>query len=111
MIPVEIDPGGLMLRFFDEAWRILKPDAQFALVMPYGGSTGFYQDPTHVSGIVPQTFAYLDPLAQNSPLYGIYRPLPWKVIRCAYDVSGNIEVVLQKRRIDKSYQVLSKIPE
>ena len=107
----EINPGPIMIRFFDEVWRILKPEGKIALAMPYGGSSYEYQDPTHLSPIVPALFAYFDPLATNSPLYSIYRPLPWKVVRCEYQEHGFLEAVLEKRRIDKSYNVLSKIPE
>ena len=106
----ETDPGSIMIRFFDEVWRVMKPGGQFILAMPYGGTSYEYQDPTHLSPIVPALFAYFDPLTQNSVLYSIYRPLPWKVVRCTFDISGFIECIMDKRVIDKSYGVLSKIP-
>lgn len=105
----EVTTDSVMLRFFDEVWRIMKPDGQLVIACPYGGSRGFYQDPTHLSGIVPAMFAYLDPLVPNSPLYEIYRPLPWKIVKLGYDINGNLEICLEKRRIDPSYNVLSKI--
>jgi predicted SAM-dependent methyltransferase len=107
----EVDTGPALLRFFDEVWRILQPGGQILIAAPYGGSRGFYQDPTHLAGIVPALFAYLDPLTPDSPLYSIYRPLPFKIIKLSYDIGGNLEVALEKRLIDKSYNVLSKIPE
>ena len=107
----EVDTGPGLLRFFDEVWRITKPGGQILIACPYGGGQGFYQDWTHVSGIVPASFAYLDPMIDKSPLYSIYRPLPWKIIKLYYDPNGNIECCLEKRPIDKSYGVLSKIPE
>jgi predicted SAM-dependent methyltransferase len=105
----EVNTGFALLRFFDEVWRIMKPGGQLVIACPYGGSQGFYQDPSHLSGVVPAMFAYLDPLVPNSPLYEIYRPLPWKIVKLAYDTNGNIETCLEKRVIDPSYKVLSKI--
>lgn len=106
----EPDPGSIFLRFMDEVWRIMKYDGQFACVLPYGGSQGYLQDPTHINQRNIATWCYFDPL-DSSGLYYIYRPLPWKIAARSYDPIGNMEVVLEKRRIDPSYKVLSKIPE
>lgn len=97
-------------RFMDEVWRILKPEGQFMAALPYAGSHGFYQDPTHVSGINETTFTYFDPLAKNPDgslinLYTIYRSKPWKIVTVNYNMVGNLEVLLEKRRIDPSYRV------
>ena len=105
----EVDPGPLFFRFMDEVWRILKPDAQFAFVLPYGGSPGFLQDPTHIAQFNISTWAYFDPLASQGILYNIYRPLPWKIVGATYIIAGNMEIVLEKRRIDPSYNVLSTV--
>lgn len=102
--------GGFM-RFMDECWRITKPGGQFIATFPFAGSPGFWQDPTHVNGITPTTLAYFDPLAKEETsqqyygLYQIYRPMPWKILRCFYDVNGFMEICLEKRRIDASYKV------
>lgn len=106
----EVDTGPVLLRFFDELWRIMKPQGQVLISCPYGGGRGYYQDPTHLAGIVPAMFAYLDPLIKDSPLYEIYRPLPWKIVKLIWDPNGNIECAIEKRIIDPSYRVLSKIP-
>jgi predicted SAM-dependent methyltransferase len=42
--------GGGFIRFMDECWRVLKPDAQLAIITPYAGSPGYWQDPTHCNG-------------------------------------------------------------
>lgn len=105
----EPDPGNVFLRFMDEVWRVLKPESQFASSLPYGGSQGFMQDPTHINQRNKDTWCYFDPL-DPSGLYYIYRPLPWKIINRTYGLEGTMEVVLEKRRIDKSYLILSKIP-
>jgi SAM-dependent methyltransferase len=102
---------GGFVRFMDEAWRILKPGGQFISVFPYAGSPGYWQDPTHINPITHMTLAYFDPLAKDDrgnlyQLYSIYRPKPWKIVKCFYDTNGFIEVCLEKRLIDKSYGTL-----
>ena len=101
-----------LIDFMDEVWRILKPEGQFAFVVPYGGNHSYFQDPTHVNPINEITLAYFDPLARNAygqlhNAYTIYRPLPWKIVSCSYAVNGILEVLLEKRAIDKSYHTAS----
>jgi len=93
------------LEFMDEVWRILKPDGQFAVSVPYGTSPGMLQDPTHTNWSNENTWLYFDPLEDktNGSLYPFYRPKPWKITRMFYDPTGNMEVLLIKRRWDKSY--------
>lgn len=105
----ETDSGNIFVRFMDEVWRVLKPGSQFAISMPYGGSSGYMQDPTHINQRNKDTWCYFDPL-DPSGLYYIYRPLPWKIIARSYFLEGNMEIILEKRLIDSSYKVLSKIP-
>jgi len=35
------------IKFMDECYRIMKPEAKMRLIHPYGKSTRFFQDPTH----------------------------------------------------------------
>ncbi len=102
---------GGFVRFMDEVWTKLKPGGQFISTFPYGGSTGYWQDPTHVNPITHVTLAYFDPLARDGQnnlynLYTIYRPKPWEVTRCFYDTNGFVEVAMTKRKIDPSYRTL-----
>lgn len=100
-----INPAkGIFLKFMDEVWRVLKPGGQFMMALPYAGSQGFYQDPTHVNPCNEVTWAYFDPL-DTSGLYNIYKPKPWKIISNFWQVQGFMEVVLEKRLIDKSYGI------
>lgn len=99
----EITPGPLFMRFMDEVWRILKPNGQFMMAFPYAGSSGFWQDPTHINGINEATWAYFDPLYAGGHLYKIYQPKPWKVLMSDWHMTGNMEVVLEKRKDDRSY--------
>jgi SAM-dependent methyltransferase len=101
---------GGFIRFMDECWRVLKPGGQAQHVFPYAGSPGFWQDPTHINAISHVTMAYFDPLAKDSGgnlyhLYTIYRPKPWKILRCYYDTNGFMEIAMEKRKIDPSYHV------
>lgn len=103
---------GGFIRFMDEVWAKLKDGGQFISTFPYAGSPGYWQDPTHVNPISHVTLSYFDPLARDSGgnlynLYTIYRPKPWKVLRCFYDTNGFIEIALEKRKIDPSYHTTS----
>ena len=94
---------GVFLAFMDEIWRITQIDGTFAFVVPYAGSSGFFQDPTHLNPINEATLAYFDPFDQSG-LWAIYKPYPWKIVQSSWSNVGNLEVILQKRRIDKSYK-------
>ena len=94
----------VFVNLMNEIWRVLKPHAKFAFVVPYAGSPGYWQDPTHVNPITEVTLAYFDPLDQSG-LYRIYRPKPWKIIpeTLSMNIHGFLEVVLEKRLEDPSY--------
>lgn len=96
---------GVFMRFMNEVWRILKPGGQLAFVVPYAGSPGYWQDPTHINPISEATLSYFDPL-DRSGLWNIYKPKPWKITESSFELGANLEVVMTKRLIDKSYQPL-----
>lgn len=99
-----INPANFgFIKFMDEVWRILKVDGEFMISVPYAGSPGYWQDPTHVNPCSHATFFYFDPL-HRSNLYRFYRPKPWKIKDILFNEYGNLEVCLVKRLIDKSYQ-------
>lgn len=104
-----IDPhAGVFMGVMDEIWRILKPEGEFAFAVPYAGSPGFWQDPTHCNGITEATIYYFDPLNESN-LYSIYEPAPWKIKSLVYTQHGNLECVLIKRADDVSYHADGKI--
>jgi len=94
---------GVFINVMNEIWRVLKPEGQFAFVVPHGESPGYIQDPTHCNQINETTMHYFDPLSQTN-LYQFYRPKPWKIIQQVFNPAGNLEVLLEKRREDPSYE-------
>lgn len=80
------------VNLMDELWRIMQPDGQLLISTPYATSVGAYQDPTHYPCPNEATFTYFDP---SYPLYGIYRPKPWKLRSNQYSQVGNLEVILE----------------
>ena len=86
----------LIINIIDDVWRILKPDGILMLAMPYAGSFGHWQDPTHIRPWNEATATYFDP---DKPLYGIYKPKPWKIEANLWRNDGNLEVVFRKRDV------------
>ena len=84
----------MIFKWFNEMWRLLKPDGQLAVSAPYAGSLGFWQDPTHCTPVIETTFQHLDP---DFPLYQLYKPKPWKIEFSVWKPYGNIEAILRKR--------------
>ena len=99
------------IKFMNEAWRILKPDGQFMIATPYAGSMGYYQDPTHVNPCNEVTWYYFDPIERidKQDLYHIYEPAPWRVANLGWSADSNMEVLLSKRRDDKSFHISEKV--
>ncbi len=68
--------------WWDELWRVMQPLGMVHLSGPYGGdeSAGWVSDPTHVTRVTEQTFAWLDP---RVPFYKLHKdlgretPRPW----------------------------------
>ena len=103
-----INPShGIFVSFVNECWRILKPGAEIIIGVPYATSTGMYRDPTHINFINEETFCYFDPEEPmyKGGLYNVYNPLPWRIKINAFQVTGNMEIVLVKREIKPEYKV------
>jgi hypothetical protein len=86
---------GNFIRFMDEVWRVTKPGGKFHFVVPYGFSSGFQQDPTHLNPITETTVAYFAP-DHPSKLWHFYKPKPWAVELNAFQTEGILEVMLRK---------------
>lgn len=95
-------PGSAFINVMNEAWRVLKPQGQFAFVVPYAESHGMFQDPTHINFLNETTMLYFDPL-DPSGFWHFYKPKPWKIERQYVQKAGLLEVLLTKRMGDESY--------
>lgn len=99
-----IDPKK-SIDLMNESWRIMRVGGEMLISMPYPGSMGHWQDPTHIRPWNEATPSYFDPedprgFIQDSKykhLYEIYRPKPWKIQYRAWRNDGSIELVMEKR--------------
>lgn len=98
------------IEFMDEVWRVLVVGGSFAIATPYPGSRGYWQDPTHCNGWNEASFQYFDP---RYPLYSIYSPKPWKIRPGfpTWQMSGNLEVIMDKLPLDHDEKVLEGLVE
>lgn len=105
MLKEDRSPYFPFIEFMDEVWRVMKYDGELAIAMPYGYGPFFVQDPTHCNMCNETTWAYFDPVDEYAKgnLFHFYQPKPWKIKHLSWDPGSNMEVVLIKRRIDKSY--------
>lgn len=93
----------LFIPVMNEWWRLLKPEGQLMIATPYAGNSLYWQDPTHCNGCNQFTWSYFDPFHQAGLGYKVYRPMPWKIEKNVWDVSGNLEVLMTKRPDDPAY--------
>lgn len=91
----EYEIFGNFMTFMDEIWRITKEGGQFHFVVPYAGSGGYWQDPTHINPISEATIFYFAP-HHRSNLWTIYKPKPWKIDMNASQPNAFLEVILTK---------------
>jgi SAM-dependent methyltransferase len=86
----------------NEIWRIMQPEGQLMIAMPYAGTPGFWQDPTACHAWNEATAYYFDPqpaslAGQKNGLYNVHKPKPWKIVRNTWYQGGNMEIILEKR--------------
>jgi len=81
-----------LLFVMSEIHRVCKDHAQVLISVPYAGSTGSFQDPSHCGYFNEITFQYWD---DRSFLSGIYNPPIFRTEHCTFDVNGNLETVLR----------------
>jgi len=79
----------------DECWLIINPGGQLLIAAPYAGSVGANQDLSHYTCPNEASFTYFDPAY---PLYQIYKLKPWTLVRNAYRMAYNLEVIMEPRK-------------
>ena len=83
------------MEFFDEAWRILKPQGTCTVRVPRYDAANVIIDPTHKRGYHRDCFQYLDPTTYWGEMYArVYTDRHWKLI--GIDDQLNITAQLQK---------------
>ncbi len=83
-------------RFIDimnEWWRIMKVGGKLFIYTPAGGTSSYWQDPTHINGCNGTTWTYFDP---EYELYKVYKPKPWSTVRNWRHPNDILEVVFKK---------------
>lgn len=98
-----LDPR-LTVQIMNELWRITKIGGFLLLAMPYAGSFGYWQDPTHCNGWNEATATYYSPY---KPLYQIYRPCPWDIEQNMWRSDGNIEIAFRKMGYEEAKLALN----
>lgn len=86
------------IKVINELWRIMKHEGQLLISAPYYLSFGAHQDPTHYPCPNESTFFYFDP---KYDIWQIYKPKPWKVVRCDYQMNGQLEVIMEAQKDNK----------
>jgi len=93
----------LQIDLLNEVWRVLEPKGIVMIATPYATSFGYFQDPTHCTPWNEVTPLYFDPKPEvdgqnhGDVLYNFYKPKPWKIEKLVYNVTTQIELVMQKR--------------
>jgi transglutaminase-like putative cysteine protease len=98
--------------FFAELYRVLTPRAVAHVLVPYGRSTGAFQDPTHHRYILPETFTYLTP-NPDAPFAMDYGSA-WEIVDVRYGLTplagafAGDQVTLQ-RALETQFNIASDL--
>jgi len=84
------------VRWMNEVHRLLVPNGELMIACYYGANHRYLSDPAACNPVTEATFYWFDP-GHKSGLWDRYQPLPWQVRDVAWDVAGNLEVLLGKR--------------
>jgi SAM-dependent methyltransferase len=72
-----------IVKFMDECWRILKPEAKMVVVAPYYANMRAWQDPTHKRAISESSFLYFNRQWRiDTKLNESY---PYSTMKCDFD--------------------------
>ncbi len=89
----------LQIQIMDECWRLLEPEGMLFISTPYAGNFRWLQDPTHCASWSENTPLYYTPkdqLGNDSILYKVYTPQPWKIEQLRYSKYMDVNVAFRK---------------
>lgn len=70
-----------LLTALNECWRILKPDGQLEVKLPYWNHEMAYCDPTHRYVVGLQIFDCFDPDTERGAAYSFYTDRKWHIVK------------------------------
>lgn len=76
--------------FFDEVWRILKPNGLIEVIVPRYDHINVAIDPTHKRGYVMESFQFLDPHTYWGAKAAQYTSRYWHLLRVEEMYSGGV---------------------
>jgi len=88
----------------DECWRIIRHDGQLLISCPYANTFLANAHPAHYMCPNEAAFQWFDPAY---PLYHCQakKALPWRIVRCVFNLTGTIEVIMEPRKNKKNKPV------
>jgi len=87
-----LDPS-CSINFMNECWRVLELNGLLVVIVPYAGSEGYYQDPTHKNPWNRYTPFYFIP---GNDLYDVYKPKQWTMECMNYNLETDMGFALRK---------------
>jgi len=99
----------MFLAFFDECWRILKPNAKMTIITPCARNNRAFQDPTHRRYIVAETFLYLNEPFRKGNKLDHYRAVCNFDVKCDPVVMADMTLLhpeAQTRRFTESWNTV-----
>lgn len=87
-----------LVKFCDEAWRILQPGGELFVRTPHHEGVSSWIDPTHRWHLHEQSFQYFDPDLPWGSLHSHYTSRKWRVLSLGVRGPQNIHVLMSPRK-------------
>jgi ubiquinone/menaquinone biosynthesis C-methylase UbiE len=72
-----------LLTAVNECWRVLKPNGEISIKLPYWNHERSYDDPTHRYAVGLGVFDVFDPTTLRGKEYHFYTDRKWKLTKVA----------------------------